>query len=383
MRRSAGLAGLVLALGLGGCSTIGGWFGASPASEAAKPAELVDFKPRVALAEAWKAEAGDGEGQPFSLQADGDSVFAASTSAVVRLDLNSGRSRWRVEAPAPLSAGVGSGEGVVVVGGANGEVAVLDAGNGEVRWRTVLSSEVVGTLLVISEMVVVRTGDGRVHGLALADGSRKWLFSRSLPSLTLRGSGGMSASSGTLYVGFPGGKLVALNASSGAQLWEATVAQPRGATELERVADVMGDPVSDGRLVCAAAYQGRVACFDARNGTLAWAREVSSSSGLAMDQRYIYVTDDQDAVIAYAKESGRGIWRQDKLARRTLTAPLALGAWVVVGDAEGYVHVLSAEDGDFAARAKVDSAVLSPPVDIGPGIAVQTGRGNVVAFRLQ
>ncbi len=102
-----------------------------------------------------------------------------------------------------------------------------------------------------------------------------------------------------------------------------------------------------------------------------------------MDQRYIYVTDDQDAVIAYAKENGRGIWRQDKLARRTLTAPLALGAWVVVGDAEGYVHVLSAEDGDFAARAKVDSGVLSPPVDIGPGIALQTGRGNVVTFRLQ
>lgn len=383
MRRSAGLAGLVLALGLGGCSTIGGWFGSSPASEAAKPAELVDFKPLVSLAEAWKAEAGDGEGQRFALQADADSVFAASTSVVVRLDLNSGRSRWRVEAPVPLSAGVGTGEGVVVVGGANGEVAVLDAGNGEVRWRTVLSSEVVGTLLVISEMVVARTGDGRVHGLALADGSRKWLFSRSLPSLTLRGSGGMSASSGTLYVGFPGGKLVALNASSGAQLWEATVALPRGATELERVADVMGDPVSDGRLVCAAAYQGRVACFDVRNGTLAWAREVSSSSGLAMDQRYIYVTDDQDVVIAYAKENGRGIWRQDKLARRTLTAPLALGAWIVVGDADGYVHVLSAEDGDFAARAKVDSAVLAPPVDIGPGIAVQTGRGNVVAFRLQ
>ena len=40
------------------------------------------------------------------------------------------------------------------------------------------------------------------------------------------------------------------------------MALPRGATELERVADVMGNPVVDERQVCAVAYQGRVACFD-------------------------------------------------------------------------------------------------------------------------
>jgi outer membrane protein assembly factor BamB len=62
---------------------------------------------------------------------------------------------------------------------------------------------------------------------------------------------------------------------------------------------------------------------------------------------------------------------------------LALGAWVVVSDAEGYVHVLSAEDGSFVARAKVDSSVRTAAVDIGPGFAVQTAKGSVVAFRLK
>ncbi|MBS0330096.1 MAG: outer membrane protein assembly factor BamB, partial [Proteobacteria bacterium] len=50
---------------------------------------------------------------------------------------------------------------------------------------------------------------------------------------------------------------------------------------------------------------------------------------------------------------------------------------------EGYVHVLSSEDGSFVARAKVDSGVHSAPVDIGPGFAVETTKGNVVAFRLK
>jgi outer membrane protein assembly factor BamB len=217
----------------------------------------------------------------------------------------------------------------------------------------------------------------------VADGSRKWLYSRNLPALSLRGSGGMVVRDDVLYAGFPGGKLVALNAANGAQLWEATVALPRGATELERVADVMGNPVVDERQVCAVAYQGRVACFDRRNGAPLWARDTSSNSGLAMDERNIYVTDDKDAVTAYDKTSGRAGWRQDKLARRQVTAPLALGDWVVVADGEGVVHVLSADDGRFVARAKVDSSVRTAAVDIGPGFAVQTAKGSVAAFRLK
>jgi outer membrane protein assembly factor BamB len=161
------------------------------------------------------------------------------------------------------------------------------------------------------------------------------------------------------------------------------VALPHGATELERVADVMGAPVADDKRVCAVAYQGRVACFDRRSGALLWARDTSSSSGLAMDEQNLYVTDDKDAVTAYDKDSGRAGWRQDKLARRHVTAPLALGTRVVVADGEGVVHVLSADDGSFVARANVDSAVIAAPVDIGPGLAVQTVKGNVVAFKLK
>ena len=242
---------------------------------------------------------------------------------------------WRTDTGVKLSAGAGRGQGLVLAGGGKGELLALDLASGQVRWKVALSSEVTGQLLAVADTVIARTGDGRVHGLAAADGSRKWLYTRNLPALSLRGSGGMVVRDDVLYAGFPGGKLVALNAANGAQLWEATVALPRGATELERVADVMGAPVVDERQVCAVAYQGRVACFDRRNGSPLWARDISSNSGIAMDARNVYVTDDKDAVIAYDKNSGRAGWRQDKLARRQVTAPLALGAWVVVADGEG------------------------------------------------
>jgi outer membrane protein assembly factor BamB len=376
---AAGLAGGLL-LSLAGCSTIGGWFGSGAARP--KPAELVAFKPTAHLAEAWKGEVGGAGGYLLRPQADGDDVLAAGGTQVIRIAVSTGKVLWRAETGVRLSAGAGVGQGLVLAGGDRGQLLALDLGSGKVRWKASLSSEVAGQPLVVGDTVVARTGDGRVHGLAVADGSRKWLYTRNLPALSLRGSGGMAAREGTLYVGFPGGKLVALNAANGAQLWEATVALPHGATELERVADVMGNPVVDEQQVCAVAYQGRVACFDRRNGEIRWARDASSNTGLAMDERNVYVTDDKDAVTAYDKTSGSAGWRQDKLARRQVTAPLALGPWVVVADGEGYVHVLSAEDGSFVARTQVDSAVRTPPADIGPGFAVQTVKGGVVAFRL-
>ncbi len=370
-----------IALATSGCTTIGGWFGSGPSRP--EPAELVAFQPKATLTEAWKADTGDADGYLFRPQAEGDAVVAAGGSRMVRIAVANGATVWRSDVGAKLSAGGGGGAGVALAGGGKGELLALDLASGQMRWKTTLSSEVTGQPLVAADIVVARTGDGRVHGLALADGSRKWVYSRSLPVLSLRGSGGVTLRDGVLYAGFPGGKLVALNAANGAQLWEATVALPRGATELERVADVMGNPAVDEGQVCAVAYQGRVACFDRRNGSLLWARDTSSNSGLAMDERSVYVTDDKDAVTAYDKASGRGGWRQDKLARRQVTAPLALGAWVVVADGEGYVHVLSSDDGSFVARHKAGGPVRTAPIDIGPGFAVQSTDGSVVAFRLQ
>ncbi|MFP5409415.1 MAG: outer membrane protein assembly factor BamB [Gammaproteobacteria bacterium] len=385
---SARLIAVALALALSGCSavssvsnTVGGWFGSG--SSRPKPAELVEFKPAATLTEAWKAETGDAGGYLLQPQAEGDDAFAAGGGRVVRIAVPTGQVAWRSETGVKLSAGAGVAGELVLAGGGKGELLALDRASGQSRWKVSLSSEVVGQLLRAGDIVIARTGDGRIHGLAVADGSRKWLYTRNLPSLTLRGSGGMVLRDDVLYAGFPGGKLVALNAANGAQLWESTVALPRGATQLERVADVMGPPVLDARQVCAVAYQGRVACFDRRNGAPLWTRDTSSNSGLAMDERAVYVTDDKDAVTAYDKASGRAGWRQDKLARRDVTAPLALGAWIVVADGEGWVHVLSADDGSFVARARVDAGVRTAPVDIGPGFAVQTVKGTVFAFRLK
>ncbi|HSD59315.1 MAG TPA: outer membrane protein assembly factor BamB [Burkholderiales bacterium] len=264
-----------------------------------------------------------------------------------------------------------------------GEVLAYDA-DGQLKWKASVRSELLAAPAAGDGVVVVRTADSRLFGLSPADGQRKWVYQRPNPSLTVRSAAGVQIYRGAVFAGFAGGKLAALNAVTGAVGWEAAVALPKGTTELERVTDITSNPVLDDRKVCAVAFQGRLACMDILRGSVLWARDLSSYAGLVMDRRYIYVTDDKGAVHAFDAERGASVWKQDKLFARRVTAPQVVGNWVAVGDLEGYVHFLSAEDGSFAARIATDgSAIAAQPARIEDKILVQTRKGGLFAISVK
>ena len=138
-----------------------------------------------------------------------------------------------------------------------------------------------------------------------------------------------------------------------------------------------------GREVCTAAYQGRVACFDVSNGNLLWAREMSTLTGVSFDARYAFVSDDKGAVHALDRANGRSIWKQDRLAYRQLSLPLPLGSEVAAGDLQGYVHFMARDSGAFLARAATDgSPVRAAPLKLPEGFLVQTQGGGLYALSL-
>jgi len=347
-----------------------------------KPAALEPLEGAKAPRILWRASIG-GAGE-FALRpalAGGDVFAAARDGTVARFSGADGREAWRAVLDVRLSAGVGADARTIVVATDEGEVLALEAESGKLRWRTRVSSEVLAAPLVSGELVVVRSADSRIHALAAADGKRRWLYQRTPAALRLRTAQGLSMREDLIYAGFSGGKLVALQRSNGALRWEGTVAVPRGATELERVADVVGDPALVGREACAAAFQGRAACFDAESGSQLWARELSSATGVSADARYAFVSDERGAVHALDRSNGRSLWRQERLANRQLTLPLPHGASVVVADLEGYVHLLARDSGTIVARAATDgSAVRAAPLALADGFLVQTSAGSLTAL---
>ncbi|MBR0568634.1 outer membrane protein assembly factor BamB [Azoarcus sp. L1K30] len=360
---------------LAGCSSLNPF-----ASSAPKPAELADFKPTVDLHELWKTNIGKAGTYVFRPAVVGDSVYAAATGgSVARFD--GARAVWRSDAKTELSAGVGSDGRLAVVVSVGGEAIAYDAQSGAERWRVPVGAEVLAPPAVNADVVVMRASDHRLIALNARDGSRRWVYQRNNPALALRSHAGVVLEGNVLLAGFPGGKLVAVNLANGGALWELNVATPRGATELERVADVAGTPVVSRREVCAVTYQGRAACFDGSNGNALWARDFSSAVGMDRDTRFAVITDDHDAVQALDVYSGASMWKQDALVRRKVSRPLIVGDYVAVGDVEGYVHLLRREDGAFAARRRVDSsAVVADLQRLGGGFVVQTRDGDIVAY---
>jgi outer membrane protein assembly factor BamB len=167
-------------------------------------------------------------------------------------------------------------------------------------------------------------------------------------------------------------------------VWETVVAAPKGDNELERITDIAGSPLVEAGRVCAVTFQGRAACYETQKGGQLWARPASSVGGLATDDLSIYLSEDTGSVLALDRNTGASVWKQDKLAYRNLSAPLATGNYVVVGDFEGQVHWLKYEDGSFAARIATDGgAIAAAPKVIGDKVLVQTRRGGLYAISLK
>ena len=369
-----------------GCSTpvsdyIDRWFGSGPVI---KPAELVVFKQTATPKILWQTNAGAAERFVFSPMVDENVVAVAGAAGqVLRLDAGNGKQFVRIDSKLRLSGGVGGNRRMMIVGTPKGEVLAYD-GTGKEIWKAQLNSDVLSAPQVEQDIVIVRTGDGRLFGLDAANGERKWAYQRTLPPLTVRTHVSVQPFRGAVFAGFPGGRLVAVSSLNGNLIWEATVALPKGTTELERVADVTSIPVTDGRQVCAAAYQGRVACFGTTKGELIWARDFSSVSGMTMDTRNVYVTDEKSAIVAFDRTNGASHWKQDKLLGRNVTAPALAGRFIAVGDLQGYVHFISRDDGSFVARIATDgSPVVALPVTFEEHVIVQTLKGGVYAISVQ
>jgi outer membrane protein assembly factor BamB len=363
--------------------TIGNLVDAVTGPTVQKPADLVPLKPVVNARVVWQASAGNAGRYAFSPLVTPSGIYVASGDGTLSRLSGDGKVVWRVDTKEKVSGGVGGDGRIVMVGTAHGRVLAFDS-EGKPLWQSQVTSEVLAPPQSSEGIVVVRSGDNRMFGLDAANGTRKWFYQRALPPLAVRSFAPPAIVRGGVFTGFPGGRLVALALPNGAVGWDAAVALPKGATELERAADVTSTPVVDAAQVCAVAFQGRVACFDPVKGAQIWARDASSTSGLAQDSGYLFVSEDKGAVVAFDKRSGTSLWRQDKLTARRLSTPAVYGRFVVVGDLQGYVHIISREDGSFAARVATDgSPINSPPVLHEDGFIVQTRNGGVYAIRIE
>ena len=359
---------------LGGCSLFS-------SKNKHEPAKLKDVQQVLAVRQVWSVSVGKSGRYVMQPAVAGNNVYvSAAGGTVTSLDGATGRTVWQGKADVDLTSGPGSDGTLTAVAGEKGAVIAFDE-KGAQKWKIAVNGEVLTAPLVGQGLVIVRTTDGRVLGLDPSNGERKWIYQRSPSALNLRSSLPMIFAGDNIVLGFAGGKLGALSASNGALRWEAAVSYPRGVSEIERLNDVTGAPSINGSQVCAASFQGRVACFDLSTGAPRWGRDFSSPTGVTQDDDGLFAADEKSVVHGFNAQNGADLWKNDALLWRDLGTPLAFGRAVIVGDSEGWLHFLSRDDGKFVARVKTDSSAIgAAPVVVGQTLVVQTRGGGVYGY---
>ena len=372
-----GVAGAVLA----GCTFLGG------DRDDEIPA-LAEIDPVAAVETPWSTDAGAGTGREWlvlSPAVEGGRVFVADARGrVSAFESASGRSVWRTDTRSAITGGVGSGDGFVVAGTEDGEVLAISAESGAVTWRALVSGEVLSRPRVSGERVVVRTLDGKLYGLDAATGEPLWSYDGGVPSLSVRGTGSPAIVNGVVIAGFDNGRLAAVRSENGEVLWEAVVSSPRGQSELDRLADVDAEPVVVQGVIYAVSHERAVAAFDGETGRALWRRDIESRTGLAADGDLLYVATVDGTILALDRLSGATVWTEGSLLGREPAWPAVQGAFVAVGDREGYVHWLRREDGRPATRTRTGGGRLAgPPLLHAGALIVYRADGGLAAYAVR
>ena len=345
-----------------------------------KPEPLAPLTPKIAGALAWSQRV-DGVQFPLAVAVvKGTFTVAGNDGTVLALDAESGRELWRGSAGAKLSAGVGSDGRFAAVVTREGELVVFD--QGAVKWRKALGTRVTTAPLVAGERVFVLGVDRAVQAFDVLDGRKLWLMQRPGDPLTLAQSGVLSAFKDTLIVG-QGPRIAGIDPLRGEVRWDVAIGSPRGANEIERLADLVGPAVRVGDVLCARSFQAAVGCVDAQKGTTLWSKNIGGTDAVAADAEFVFAGDASDRITAW-KINGDAAWTSDKLLYRTLSAPLSVGKTVVFGDADGTLHFLARDSGEALLRLTTDgSPIVAQPVVSGTVMLAVTRNGGLFAFRPQ
>jgi len=322
------------------------------------PAELTDIEYDVPLQLNWSLDTRAAKNRasyrlrPLII---GDRIYSIDTGGtVVCVDLVNGRKLWKFDTELAPITGLGGNDQILIATSQDGDIVAFEESDDELvkLWGIRVESEIRATPVVDNDQVFVRSVDGKLRSLAIADGAEQWVVSRRVPALSLTGNSEPLVAGPLVFTGFDDGKVIAYERASGQIRWESTISAPSGRTEIERLVDVDGRFVLSNGVIYVASFQGRLAAIQAVSGDLLWSREFSSYQPIAIDDDALYLSADDSHLWAIDRRTGSAFWKQDVLHARKITAPTIIGDNLVVADLDGYLHWFSRSEGTLLGRIR-------------------------------
>lgn len=313
---------------------------------------------------------------------DSQDVYIASQSGqVVMLNLETGSENWSIDLDKELSSGPGVGEDILIVGTPEGSVIALNKTDGSLAWSVKLSSEILSPPVVDNQLAIIRSQDGRVYALDTKDGKRKWLFDTNIPNLTLRGNSTPLVKAGRVFIGFDNGKVAAIKLETGDVIWLQNVVKTKGKTELARIVDIDGDMALISTDLYVSSAVGKTIAVATESGRVMWSKDIGSAAGVTASRSNLFIIDNKSNLHALDRSNGSEEWTTSEYNFRLLTTPVFYLGDIIVGDLEGYIHVIDGSNGKTLARTRMGKQdFYSAPVKSASTVIAYNKDGSITAF---
>ena len=337
------------------CSTLEGLrFWQSDEVDPDEPKELTAFSDQKNISIDWSLSF-DGDNQIGSFEPGFSSenlFFADAEGNVVSLNADNGKENWSRQLDF-LAAGVASGFGIIVVSDLIGNVIALDQSDGSELWSVNVKGEVLSKAAIDPKRVVVKTGSGELLGLDKSSGAVLWSYRSKLPTLTIRGSSSPVISEDKVFVTFDSGRMGVFDINSGFPLWDSAISYVSGSSELENIIDSDSSPVVDGGLVYATNFQGKLNIFDIAQKRSVWSYDASSFYSPVVTRGVILVVEANSGMKSFSSKNLEESWSNEDYLNRSLSNPVSFKGDLIVGDFEGFLHVIDPLNGTTIGRKKV------------------------------
>ena len=342
---------------LSSCSSLSSlqfWQGEKDEYELDEPRKLENISNNKKIITNWDISfTGENSLGNFIPSFAGDSIYFADSSGNIKsINSISGSINWKKEVSL-LSTGISAGFGILIVADIDGNVIALDQNNGTKLWTSNVKGEVLAPAAVDAKFIIVKTGSGELIALNKDSGEIEWSYRSKLPALTIRGSSSPVIDNNMVYATFDNGRLGVFELESGYPVWDGAISYVSGSSELENLIDSDSSPVIEGGLVFTTSYQGNINIFDIAQKRSVWQSESSSFYSPLLLRGLIILVEANSNLKTFFSKNLEKSWSSNEYLNRSLSNPSSFNGFLLVGDFEGYIHIIDPLNGQTLARKKI------------------------------
>tara|TARA_B000000565_G_scaffold242262_1_gene207691 strand:+ start:1796 stop:2974 length:1179 start_codon:yes stop_codon:yes gene_type:complete len=282
-----------------------------------------------------------------------------------------------------IMSGITIGYNSYVYSDNEGNLYVHNLISGELKWKKALRDIIISKALITSKNLYVQTSSDVLYAFDLQNGDQIWSKKAQAPLLSIRGTSSPVYFEGLIFANFSNGRLAAIRATDGIQLWEKPISTIKGTTELEKLMDSDSPAIAFNDIVFAANYNGSLTRFNIRGGEKVFSVDLSTSKPFILYKDKIIAVTNDDEIIAFDAINGAEIWKNSNFKFRRLTSPIIYENYLYFGDVEGYLHKVNPETGDIVGLEDTKLKTVTQIEAYANKLFAQDVAGSVYVFEIK